>query len=180
MLAEGVMRLHILFFLNFFLFSSISLSSEKKILLGLDWFINPDHAPIILAAKYGYFNDEDLKVKRQKIQNEIDSEIINADNEIKKFKIESQNKIASIAENIVSDLLKYIFSEEGNKSSIKGLVRQGAFMMMTIIIMNKTILTIIMMARIIVTDFESHSPEGDFHFQVTSGICCLDFDHLWH
>jgi len=52
-------------------------------------------------------------------------------------------------------------------------------MTMTIIIMNKTILTIIMMARIIVTDFESHSPGGDFHFQVTSGICCLlDFDHL--
>ena len=45
--------------------------------------------------------NEDLKVKREKIQNEIDSEIINADNEIKKFKIESQNKIASIAENIV-------------------------------------------------------------------------------
>ena len=57
------MRLYILFFLNFFLFSSISLSSEKKIMLGLDWFINPDHAPIILADKYGYFNNEDLKVK---------------------------------------------------------------------------------------------------------------------
>ena len=59
------------------------------------------------------------------------------------------------------------------------MVRQGTLMTMTIIIMNKTILTIIMMARIIVTDFESHSPGGDFNFQVTSGICCLlDFDHL--
>ena len=57
------MRLYILFFLNFFLFSSISLSSEKKLILGLDWFINPDHAPIIIADKYGYFKDEDLKVK---------------------------------------------------------------------------------------------------------------------
>ena len=57
------MRLYILFFLKIFLFSSISLSSEKKIILGLDWFINPDHAPIIIADKYGYFKDEDLKVK---------------------------------------------------------------------------------------------------------------------
>ena len=57
------MRLYILFFLNILLFSSISIGSEKKIVLGLDWFINPDHAPIILADKYGYFNDENLKVK---------------------------------------------------------------------------------------------------------------------
>ena len=57
------MRLYILFFLKIFLFSSISLSSEKKLILGLDWFINPDHAPIIIADKYGYFNDEDLKVE---------------------------------------------------------------------------------------------------------------------
>ena len=52
------MRLYILFFLNILLFPSISLSSEKKIILGLDWFINPDHAPIVIADKYGYFNDE--------------------------------------------------------------------------------------------------------------------------
>jgi len=58
------------------------------------------------------------------------------------------------------------------------LVRQGTLMMMNIIIMNKTILTITMMARMIVTDFESHPPEGDFHFQVVSGICGLDFDRL--
>ena len=57
------MRLYILFFLNIFLFSSISLSSEKKIILGLDWFVNPDHAPIVIADKYGYFKDEDLKVE---------------------------------------------------------------------------------------------------------------------
>ena len=57
------MRLYILFILKIFFFSSVSLSSEKKIILGLDWFINPDHAPIIIADKYGYFNDEDLKVK---------------------------------------------------------------------------------------------------------------------
>ena len=57
------MRLYILFFLNIFLFSSVSLSSENKIILGLDWFINPDHAPIVIADKYGYFSDEDLKVK---------------------------------------------------------------------------------------------------------------------
>ena len=36
---------------------------EKKLKLGLDWFINPDHAPIIIADKYGYFKDEGLDVE---------------------------------------------------------------------------------------------------------------------
>ena len=57
------MHIYVLFFLKIFFISSISLSSEKNIMLGLDWFINPDHAPIVIAEKYGYFKDEDLKVK---------------------------------------------------------------------------------------------------------------------
>ncbi len=36
---------------------------ENQIKLGLDWFINPDHAPIIIAKKYGYFKEESLDVK---------------------------------------------------------------------------------------------------------------------
>ena len=98
--------------------------AEKKLKIYVDLIEKSklDSKKILSDSKHKL--NEDLKVKREKIQNEIDSEIINADNEIKKFKIESQNKIASIAENIVSDLLKYIFSEEGNKSSIKATVSE--------------------------------------------------------
>ena len=45
------------------MFSFQTLSSETKLKLGLDWFINPDHAPIIIADKYGYFKDEGLDVE---------------------------------------------------------------------------------------------------------------------
>ncbi len=58
--------MHFLFFISLlkFIFTiSFSLSSENQIKLGLDWFINPDHAPIIIAEKYGYFKNENLKVK---------------------------------------------------------------------------------------------------------------------
>ena len=58
--------MHFLFFislLKFILTISFSLSSENQIKLGLDWFINPDHAPIIIAEKYGYFKNENLKVE---------------------------------------------------------------------------------------------------------------------
>ena len=43
-------------------YSSFSFSNETKITLGLDWFINPDHAPIIIAEQYGYFKENGLKV----------------------------------------------------------------------------------------------------------------------
>ena len=43
-------------------YSSFSFSNETKIKLGLDWFINPDHAPIIIAEQYGYFKENGLKV----------------------------------------------------------------------------------------------------------------------
>ena len=36
--------------------------SKDKITLLLDWFINPDHAPIIIAQQKGFFSDEGLNV----------------------------------------------------------------------------------------------------------------------
>ncbi|PPR62418.1 MAG: putative thiamine biosynthesis protein [Alphaproteobacteria bacterium MarineAlpha3_Bin7] len=36
--------------------------SKDKITLLLDWFINPDHAPIIIAQQKGFFSDEGLDV----------------------------------------------------------------------------------------------------------------------
>ncbi|PMC14879.1 ABC transporter substrate-binding protein [Oligella urethralis] len=39
--------------------------AEDKVTLLLDWFVNPDHAPIIIAEQKGYFKDQDLKVDIQ-------------------------------------------------------------------------------------------------------------------
>lgn len=44
-----------------FLFFPMSLKAENLTLL-LDWFINPDHGPIIIAEKNGFFSDYDLEV----------------------------------------------------------------------------------------------------------------------
>lgn len=37
--------------------------AQDKITLLLDWFINPDHGPIILAEELGYFADQGLEVE---------------------------------------------------------------------------------------------------------------------
>src|SRR5918996_4883052 len=38
-------------------------AAADKLTLLLDWFVNPDHAPIIIAEKRGYFADQDLEVE---------------------------------------------------------------------------------------------------------------------
>ena len=38
-------------------------AAQDKMTLLLDWFINPDHGPIIVAEELGYFADADLKVE---------------------------------------------------------------------------------------------------------------------
>ena len=42
--------------------SNVNASSEK-ITIGLDWFINPDHAPLIIAKKRNFFKDLNLDVE---------------------------------------------------------------------------------------------------------------------
>lgn len=37
--------------------------AEDKVTLMLDWFVNPDHGPIIVAEEKGFFKDEDLAVE---------------------------------------------------------------------------------------------------------------------
>ena len=37
--------------------------AEEKMTLLLDWFINPDHGPIIVAEELGYFGDQGLDVE---------------------------------------------------------------------------------------------------------------------
>ena len=44
------------------LIAAPALAQDKMTLL-LDWFINPDHGPIILAKELGYFTDQELEVE---------------------------------------------------------------------------------------------------------------------
>ena len=68
--------------------------------------------------------NEDMQAKKEKVQKEIEQETHNAEKEIKKFKSESVDKVVTISEDIVSSLLKNIFEEDGNKSSIKATVSE--------------------------------------------------------
>ena len=65
MLAEGVkMKRSLYLFLVTIIFSSASGFAEtKNISIGLDWFINPDHAPIIIANEKHYFKEKNINVE---------------------------------------------------------------------------------------------------------------------
>ena len=45
------------------LISSLVYAKTDKITVGLDWFINPDHAPLIIAEQRGYFKELSLDVE---------------------------------------------------------------------------------------------------------------------
>ncbi len=68
--------------------------------------------------------NEDMRIKREDAQKKIDAEILNAETEIKKFKKDSFNKVNLISQDIVSNLIKDIFGEDLNKSSIEASVLQ--------------------------------------------------------
>jgi putative hydroxymethylpyrimidine transport system substrate-binding protein len=48
-----------------FILLTLSVANAKtdKITIGLDWFINPDHAPLIIAQKRGFFKEVGLEVE---------------------------------------------------------------------------------------------------------------------
>ena len=68
--------------------------------------------------------NEDIQIKKDQIEKEIQKETENAEKEIKKFKISSSNKVGLISEEIVSNVIKDIFGEDLNKSSIKATVSE--------------------------------------------------------
>ncbi|PMH37137.1 ABC transporter ATP-binding protein [Vibrio sp. 10N.286.49.B3] len=45
--------------------ATVTYAKEKDMTLMLDWFVNPNHGPIIIAEKNGYFKDQGLNVKIQ-------------------------------------------------------------------------------------------------------------------
>ena len=55
------MKRHVIFLLSFLLTTPV-FAAEKMTLL-LDWFVNPDHAPIIVAREKGFFADQGLQVE---------------------------------------------------------------------------------------------------------------------
>ena len=44
-------------------FSSTLHAAPQTLTVVLDWFINPDHAPLIIAEQQGYFKEQNLEVK---------------------------------------------------------------------------------------------------------------------
>ena len=51
---------HLLFVL---LLITPSLVAADRLSLILDWFVNPDHGPIIIAQENGYFTEQGLEVE---------------------------------------------------------------------------------------------------------------------
>ena len=49
--------------LLFLLLTANKLAAKDKMTLLLDWFINPDHGPIIIAKEKGYFSDQNLEIE---------------------------------------------------------------------------------------------------------------------
>tara|TARA_Y100001970_G_scaffold280660_1_gene389986 strand:- start:1893 stop:2468 length:576 start_codon:yes stop_codon:yes gene_type:complete len=68
--------------------------------------------------------NEEMQVKKKEIQKKIELEMKNAEKEIEKFKKESIGKVDLISTEITSNLLKNIFGEEPNESSVKATVSQ--------------------------------------------------------
>ncbi len=67
---------------------------------------------------------EDMQIKKEEIQKEIEKEIKNAEEEIKKFSASSMKKINEISEDITSKLVKDIFGEDLNRSSLNATISE--------------------------------------------------------
>ena len=68
--------------------------------------------------------NEDLQSKKEQIEKEIQKENDLATKDIEKFKISSSNKVNLISEEIVSNIIKEIFGEDLNKSSIQATISE--------------------------------------------------------
>ena len=98
--------------------------SEKKV---------KEFEKIILESKIeakNYFNEarqkilEDITVKKNSLDKDIDDEISAAEQEIKNLKTASSEKIKNIAIETSSELIKQLIGEEANNSSISAIVEE--------------------------------------------------------
>ena len=68
--------------------------------------------------------NSDIATKRKEFEKTIETELKNAEKEIRIFKRNSINKVNVISEDIVSNLIKEIFGDDLNQSSIKATVTE--------------------------------------------------------
>ena len=102
--------------------------SEKKV---------KEFEKIILESKIeakNYFNEarqkilEDITIKKNSLDKDIDDEISAAEREIKNLKTASSEKIKNIAIETSSELIKQLIGEEANNSSISAIVEDQSRM----------------------------------------------------
>ena len=98
--------------------------SEKKV---------KEFEKIILESKIeakNYFNEarqkilEDITIKKNSLDKDIDDEISAAEQEIKNLKTASSEKIKNISIETSSELIKQLIGEEANNSSISAIVEE--------------------------------------------------------
>ena len=98
--------------------------SEKKV---------KEFEKIILESKIeakNYFNEarqkilEDITIKKNSLDKDIDDEISAAEQEIKNLKTASSEKIKNIAIETSSELIKQLIGEEANNSSVSAIVEE--------------------------------------------------------
>ena len=98
--------------------------SEKKV---------KEFEKIILESKLeakNYFNEarqkilEDITIKKNSLDKDMDEEILAAEHEIKNLKTASSEKIKNIAIETSSELIKQLIGEEANNSSISAIVEE--------------------------------------------------------
>ena len=68
--------------------------------------------------------DKDIKIKKEKIEKEIEQEVLEAQREISELKKGSISDIKKISENIASDIIENISGDKLNESSIKATVEE--------------------------------------------------------
>lgn len=55
-------RYRIILFASLFFFSISAWAENESITISLDWFINPDHAPLLIAQEKGFFDEVNLDI----------------------------------------------------------------------------------------------------------------------
>ena len=66
--------------------------------------------------------DKDIKIKKEKIEKEIEKEILKAQKDINELKKSSVSDIQKISETIASNIIETISGDKLNESSIKAAV----------------------------------------------------------
>ena len=98
-------------------------TNAQRAFSGLGFPYGADEDAAYIISWLEAFNLEGIQLF-SKVQKKIDEETKIAEEEIKKFKNNSVKKVNSISEGITSELLKEIFGEDINKSSIEAAVSQ--------------------------------------------------------